>query len=309
MKLRVILATTNPAVYQVLRGLPCEIREAVTTHGVYQALDGKVNLAIVDLDSLLEDQLPRATLFDILNRARIPWTTPETFLGNPQVWLAHARTAAGDLKSFPPATVAITSFSGGVGKTTLTLDTAVAFAQRTHLPVAVVEFPHGPSALRVLTGLDTEEEDFVSIGHSDMDYPQWRNCSVITVDYHLVGPVLKPEEVQARFDKIRQAHILTLLDTEYPHPWLNLVTHQVDQVLIIAAPRADTWHNAVVLHRLMQDENKSAKIIFNMVDGWRDRLVQTGLARALDLPRVRDPERLEGRLGTSILRLIYPYWQ
>jgi hypothetical protein len=34
-----------------------------------------------------------------------------------------------------------------------------------------------------------------------------------------------------------------------------------------------------------------------------------GLERTMDLPRIKNPERLDGRLGTQLLRAIYPYWR
>jgi hypothetical protein len=38
-------------------------------------------------------------------------------------------------------------------------------------------------------------------------------------------------------------------------------------------------------------------------------LTQLGLPRALDLPRVKEPERFDGRLGNQVMRAIYPYWR
>lgn len=52
-----------------------------------------------------------------------------------------------------------------------------------------------------------------------------------------------------------------------------------------------------------------SQVVFNLVDGWGDRLTQMGLARTMDLPRIKNPQRLDGRLGTQLLRAIYPYWR
>lgn len=309
---RVLIATTRQDVYAALaRIAPCETREAITTQGVYNALP-QTQLAIVDLDALVEDGLERATLFDVLNRAGLPWTDSEGFLSDPLRWRGHARAATGDLKSFPPLTAAITSFSGGVGKTTVSLDTAALFAARTRLPTAVVEFPHGPSALRAITGV-AEGANFVDVGHRETaTLPIWRGVTLVTVNYHEVGPILKPEEVVQRFERIRKAHILTLVDSEYPHPWLDLVAAQIETFIVVGAPRADAWNNAAVLSQLMaqaSDLYAQHQIVFNMVDGWRDRLTQMGLSRALDLPRIKEPERFDGRLGNPLIRAIYPYWR
>jgi len=309
---RVLIATTRPDVYAALdRIAPYESREAVTTRGVYAALP-QVQLAVIDLDALLEDEIAPATLFDILNRAGIPWTDPDGFLTDPVRWRGHARACAGDFQSFPPTCAAVTSFSGGVGKSTLTLDTAAHFAARTRLPTAVIEFPHGPSALRALTGV-TDGLGFVDVGHREnAALPAWRGVTLVTVNYHEVGPILKPDEVVQRFERLRKAHVLTLVDSEYPHPWLDLVASQIATFIVVGAPRADAWHNATVLSQTMAqatDLYARHQVVFNMVDGWRDRLTQMGLRRALDLPRVKDPERFTGLLGRQLMRVIYPYWK
>jgi hypothetical protein len=298
-------------VYQALEGIaPYQSTEAVTTRGVYHALP-KVQLAIVELESLIEEEVSRETLVEILNRSRVPWTTPEDFLAQPGTWRAHALAASGNFQSFPPATAALTSYSGGVGKTTLSLDTAVHFASRTRLPTAIVEFPYGPSPLRVITGV-SEGASLVDVVHNEhATLPHWRGVTLVTVNYHEVGGLLKPEEVVQCFERIQAAHILTIVDSEYPHPWLEIIARHIGTFLIIAAPRADAWNNAAALKQWMERAPETyahSQVIFNLVDGWGDRLTQMGLVRAMDLPRIKNPERLDGRLGTQVLRAIYPYW-
>ena len=161
---RVLVATSQVQVHAALESIaPYQSLEAVSTRGVYHAIPN-AQLAIVDIESLIEEEVSRATLVEILNRSPLPWTTPEQFLADPTIWRAHALAAAGNFQSFPPATAALTSYSGGVGKTTLSLDAAVHFASRTKLPTVVVEFPYGPSALRVITGV-TEGAGLVDVAH------------------------------------------------------------------------------------------------------------------------------------------------
>ena len=309
---RVLVATSQVAVHEALETIaPYQSTEAVTTRGVYHALPN-AQLAIVEFESLIEEQVPRDTLVEILNRAQLPWTTPEDFLADPMTWRAHALAASGNFQSFPPATAALTSYSGGVGKTTLSLDTAVHFASRTKLPTAIVEFPYGPSALRVITGL-TGGAGFVDVVHNERAIlPTWRGVTLVTVNYDDVGGLLKPEEVLQSFERIQAAHILTIVDSEFPHPWLEIIARQIGTFIIVAAPRADAWSNAAALKRLMQrtpDLYPHSQVVFNLVDGWGDRLTQMGLERTMDLPRIKNPERLDGRLGTHVLRAIYPYWR
>lgn len=309
---RVLVATSQVEVHTALETIaPYQATEAVTTRGVYHALP-KVQLAIVEIDSLIEEEVPRGTLVEILNRSHVPWTTPEGFLSEPITWRAHALAASGNFQSFPPATAALTSYSGGVGKTTLSLDAAVHFAARTKLPTAIVECPYGPSALRVITGT-TDGANFVDVVHNERAVlPSWRGVTLVTVNYNDVGGLLKPEEVEQCFERIQAAHILTIVDSEFPHPWLEIIARQIGTFIIIAAPRADAWNNAAALKQWMERAPETfarSQVVFNLVDGWGDRLTQMGLARTMDLPRIKNPERLDGRLGTQLLRAVYPYWR
>ncbi len=308
---RVLVATSQAEVHAALERIaPYQAIEAVTTRGVYHALQ-KAQLAVVEIESLIEEQVQRETLVEILNRSHVAWTTPEVFLSDPTTWRAQALAASGHFQSFPPATAALTSYSGGVGKTTLSLDAAVLFAARTRLPTAVVEFPNGPSALRAITGV-AEGAGFVDAVHDEtVNLPSWRGITLVSVNYNDVGGLLQPEEVVQCFSRIQAAHILTIVDSEFPHPWLEAVARQIGKFIIVAAPRADAWNNAAALKQGMQrapDVYSDSQVVFNMVDGWGDRLTQFGLERTLDLPRIKNPERLDGRLGMHLLQAIYPYW-
>jgi hypothetical protein len=309
---RVLVATSQVEVHTALEAIaPYQATEAVTTRGVYHALP-KVQLAIVEIERLIEEEVPLGTLVEILNRSAVPWTTPDGFLAEPMTWRAHALAASGNFQSFPPATAALTSYSGGVGKTTLSLDAAVHFASRTNLPTAIVEFPYGPSALRVITGT-ADGASFVDVVHNErIQLPSWRGVTLVTVNYNDVGSLLKPEEVEQCFERIQAAHILTIVDSEFPHPWLEIIARHIGTFIIIAAPRADAWNNAAALKQWMErapEMYSQSQVVFNLVDGWGDRLTQMGLARTMDLPRVKNPERLDGRLGTQLLRAVYPYWK
>ena len=80
---RVLVASSQVEVHTALEGIaPYQSTEAVTTRGVYHALP-KVQLAIVELESLIEEEVSRETLVEILNRSRVVWTTPDGFLAEP----------------------------------------------------------------------------------------------------------------------------------------------------------------------------------------------------------------------------------
>jgi hypothetical protein len=308
---RVLIASAKMEVHEALESIaPYDAIEAMTTRGVYHALPN-TQLAVVEVETLIEEEVTRDTLVEVLNRSRVPWATPESFLADPSTWRAHALAASGDFRSFPPATAVLTSYSGGVGKTTLSLDAAVLFAARTKLPTALIEFPHGPSALRVITSAH-DGAGFVDVVHNEhAKLPTWRGVTLVSVNYNDVGGLLQADDVIQCFKRIQAAHILTMVDSEFPHPWLEAVAPLVGMYVIVGAPRADAWNNAATLKQVMErtpDLYHHSQIVFNMVDGWGDRLTQLGLDRLMDLPRVKNPERLDGRLGTQLLNAIYPYW-
>ena len=310
--IRVLVATRRTDVHAALEQIaPYALSEAVSTRGVYTGLRG-VQLAIVELDALLEEEVPRDTLLQVLQQSpTVVWTTPDGFLREPATWRSHALAASGNFQSFPPAVAALTSYSGGVGKTTLSLDTAVHFAARTKLPTAVVEFPYGPSALRVITGI-TEDIGFVDAVHNDqVQLPNWRGVNLVTVNYPDVSGLFSEEQIAHGFARICAAHILTVVDSEFPHPWLDIISKQIGTFIIVGAPRPDAWNNAATLQQWMAgrpDVYPHSQVVFNLVEGWGDRLTQLGLERTMDLPRIKNPERLDGRLGALILKAIYPYW-
>jgi hypothetical protein len=67
------------------------------------------------------------------------------------------------------------------------------FAARTQLPTALVEFPHGPSALRAITGANAAP-GFVDLVHNERQPPSWRGVTLVSVNYSDVGGLLKPEK-------------------------------------------------------------------------------------------------------------------
>lgn len=308
----VLVATRRTDVHAALEQIaPYQLTEAVSTRGVYTGLRG-VQLVIIETEALLQEEILSETLVQVLQQApHIVWTTPDGFLREPATWRSHALAASGHFESFPPACAALTSYSGGVGKTTLSLDTAVHFAARTRLPVAVIEFPYGPSALRVITGM-SDGAGLVDVVHNDRaQLPVWRGVTLVTVNFNDVSGLLQPDEVIQCVERIRAAHILTLVDSEFPHPWLDIVAQQIGTFIIIGAPRPDAWNNAAALQQLMArapDLYTRPQVVFNLVEGWGDRLTQLGLNRTMDLPRIKTPERLEGKLGDLLLKAIYPYW-
>ncbi len=302
-RLHVLVATRDAEALAALGAVsPCEVIEALSTDGVYANLS-RVQFAIVDLDDLIEGQLTRDTLWRILDQSPVLWANGASFASNPAMWRDTARAATGQFESLPARAIAIMGYSGGVGKTTLSLDTALYFAARSHLPVVVVELTHGPSALRAITGVK-QGADFYDAATRDGTLANWHGVELVPMD-EKVARLVAPDKVRAFFEQLCKSHILTVVDFVYPHPFFEAISNLLTDLFVIASPRPDAWANAE--HLAVKVEN--ARVVFNMVDGWGDRLTQLGLKRALDLPRLREQDRLSGRLGRELLKLIYPGWR
>ncbi|MBI3913109.1 MAG: hypothetical protein HY327_02765 [Chloroflexi bacterium] len=311
--IRVLVVSRQLAVIQALVYLgPCHTVEAITTRGAYAALQG-AQLAIIDWTDVVEDGMSKATLLDVVTRSGIPSTTPDEFLQNPAAWRAHALAAAGNFASFPPARVAFTSFSGGVGKTTLTLDTAIRFASVTNLPTAVLELTHAPSSLRVITNIQPAADFYAAATKEDASIlPRWRGVTIALFDYQ-VGRLLESEadRVTRMFKAICRRHILTLVDSEFPHALLDMLAPQIEKWFVLASPKADALNNARALRDALSNTPnfKPPQVIYNLVERFVDQFGKVGLDPALTLALIQDPERFDGRLGERVLPLIYPYWQ
>ena len=304
--LRILVATRDARVLDALPELEkaagktrLTLAEALSTDGVYQEL-ASAHLAIVDFEALCARKIKLELLRQVWERLEIPHCASAEFLAEPPAWLARALAAAGSFQSLPPQQVLFTSYSGGVGKTTLALDLALYFAAATKLPVALVELTRGPSALRAVTGV-SDGADLYDAATRGMPPATWRGVTLVPYDDDTCG--LTPlDAARAFLVKLTQEHVLTLADVEIPHPFLELFADA--RQFILASPKPDAWVNAARLKTKFPE----ARVVFNMVRGVGDKVAQAGIARDLDLPWLNEV-RLDGALAKRVLPLIYPGWK
>ena len=300
-ELRIILGTKDPRVFSALAELEVPHRvvaEAITCDGLYRALAQGADLVIADLAELGSVTLAPDGLREILSRSSVPVAAPQEFAADPRSWQEAALAAKGFVEHMPPRCVAIASYSGGVGKTTIALDAAALFAQRTGLPALVAEFCYGASALRAICGQELPDVyDCLTEGKRP---GKWRQVDILPMDPRLAS-MLKVEQIGEFLDQARRDHVLTLLDAHWPHQlWPSRLAP--DLWLVVGTPKPDGLSNAMLLAR---EVGSAAKVVINMVRG---RMGLVGYERDLDLPFISAPERYDGRLGGEVLKLIYTHW-
>jgi len=297
--MKVLVATKALGVFDALQGV--EAKKALYTDQVYQAVP-EVQLAIVDWEDLIPYPHSLKMIKDLLVAKGIPTITSQEFLAQPSRYLDLKPTPKGprlpDKKS-----IAFVSYSGGTGKTTLALDTALHFARRTKLPVLFVEFTYGVSALATITGL-TMPSLYELSTQLEAEPMRWKGVTLVPMDYDNCRDL--SVQLYCNYLKKQSAdHVLTVVDSPWPHGLLGAIRDQIDEWLVVTTPRIDAVENAKKLHSELAAQDSRAIIVLNNKGGLVDSLALTGLARALDLPQLRRPDRFEGQLGKQILSQVY----
>jgi len=299
--MKVLVATKALEVFDVLQGIEgVECQEALFTGQIYDTIP-KVQLVIVDFGDLVQHPYSVEMLQGLLAESSIPSVSSEEFLAQPDKWLLEARGIAGEMARLPEKmSIAFVSYSGGTGKTALAMDTALHFARRTKMPVLLVEFTYGESAIAALTGLEMPYL-FDLTTQLEAKAMRWRGVTLAPMDYdncqdlsiQLIAKYLKGQMAQ---------HVLTVVDSHWPHGLIGAIRDEVDRWFVVATPRPDAIENA---KKLKKELDPKASIILNQKGGIADSLALTGLERALDLPQIRQVDRFEGHLGRQILSQAY----
>ena len=299
--MKVLVATKDLAVFEALQGIDgLEYDEALFTGQIYDAMPG-AQLIVVDYDDLVEHPYSIGMLRGILSDSDVPFVSSEEFLSEPDSWLNEARRLGGEATDLPTKrTVAFVSYSGGVGKSVLALDTAAHFARRAKLPVCVLEFTYGESAIGSLIGADVPAL-FELATQPDVEPHVWNDVTLVPMDYdnsrdlsiQLLGKYLK--------DLMRE-HVLTVIDARWPHALIGSVRDEIDKWYVVCTPRPDAVENA---EKLSAELGPKAEILVNKKGGVVDSLALSGIERALELPEVREPDRWGGELGKRVLLHTY----
>ena len=299
--MKILVATKDLAVFDALQGLTgLEYDSALFTGQIYEALPG-AGLVIVDFDDLVEHPYTVGMLRGILSDSDVPFVSSEEFLAEPESWLAEARRLGGETTALPTKrTIAFVSYSGGVGKTVLAMDTAAHFARRTKLPVVLLEFTYGESAVSALVGSNVPAL-FELATQPDVDALVWNGVTLVPMDYdnsrdlsiQLLGKYLKD---------IMREHVLTVIDAHWPHALIGAVRDEIDRWYVVATPRPDAVENAT---KLAAELGPKASVLLNQKGGMVDSLALSGIERAVELPVIKEADRWNGELGKRVLYHTY----
>lgn len=307
MDAEILVATRNLAVFEALDQRNIPYQAGLFTDEVVEALP-RVRLVILDEADLVPLKYSTAALYGMLAQQGIPNYTSSQFLQAPDEVLAPLlKGQARKGSPLPPKrTIAFVAYSGGTGRTTLALDTALQFARaterHTEFPALLIEFTYGASALQALTGLQMPTLYELLTEVDQVGPTQFRGVTLLPMDYSTARD-LSVEMVRGFLRKQISRHTLTVIDSQWPHGLLPAVRDQVDQWLVVTTPRVDAIVNA---QRLAAELGEKAAIVLNQKGGLLDTLALSNLRRDLELPKIPRPDLFEGkRLGEQVLRWLY----
>jgi len=287
------------AAAQHLEKVRLEQREALSAAGAYQNLKG-AHLVVVDTADLVGTEEEHSRLAVALEDSpHLIVVDGRTFVQAAQGYLEQAVAVTGLGEMLPPRSVAFTSLSGGVGRSTLALATARAFHEATHLPAAVVELSPGPSALYALTGAE-EASGVYQVIEQGADFPVWHDITLAGMNWELAR-LLTADKITALWQSLLQKHVFVAFDAPAWHPLFAQVN--AETFFVLSNDRPDVQVSSLALLERLLQSGQNAQVGLNRA-GVAGRL-SLPVETAFDLKTVRNV----WKLGTPVLKVIYPGWR
>jgi MinD-like ATPase involved in chromosome partitioning or flagellar assembly len=317
-ELRVVMASNEPRAIAALSSFKSKTArvEAFTTGGVYSQIKG-ANLIVVDFGALaITDNVTTDMLRATLDGSGVPWCAPGDFADSPSRWESRALVSIGAVESLPPKAIAFINYSGGVGKTTCSVDLARYVAERLKLKPLIVELKHGVSSLRALLSADDRDSlpDIYQVLTQGKAPKEWHGITILPMEYRtaklLAGQI---DGVINLLAELKARHILTIFDTEPSHMFWPDVLPLVDEIYALAAPHQDALSNAMSAAeeaiQMMNGRVVPVSLVINQVRGAADKIFLQGVERKADLPFIDTAARYDGQLAERLLPVIYPGWR
>jgi MinD-like ATPase involved in chromosome partitioning or flagellar assembly len=336
-RVRILVATSNDRVYRLLEQREdVDYRKAQFSAKIAELLPG-AEIVIVDYDHVTEFRLPISALQETIGEAategKVDVYNSQEFLSRPEEVLEGA-TIPGRMRKLPEHyAIAFVSYSGGIGRTTLALDTAIYYASAMERgerdrrnervrsaalgqsPAMVFELTLGSSALASITGVEmphlmqlaTDPEVFAHVH---------QGVTLVPMDYENVR-MLDTDLLKRYFRRQKERHALTLVDCIWPHGLSETVAEDVDLWVVVASERMDTRNNAQKLYDELratyQRNNVWVWTLQNKApdsENSMETLGEEALTWDVEVPVIERAEELRGEIGHIIMsRVFSPVWQ
>ncbi|MFH1084461.1 MAG: hypothetical protein V1772_01685 [Chloroflexota bacterium] len=326
--IRVLTATQSEEVYARLNERDDIHYDIALYTGSIKDLLPQAQLIIVDYGDLVEYPLTEVELREAILAAQVLECSSEEFLANPDRYFDElVANRPGRMRSLPQHyCIAFVSYSGGTGRTTLALDTALHHAEvqrrglgrregrtatgREASQTMLLELTFGSSALVSITGVELPR--LYSLATSSDALPQqYKGVTMLPMDYENVR-VLSEDYLGRYVTRQVQQHALTVIDAIWPHSLAGAVTSLVDLWLVVANERPDTIANAKRLCDELRADFGAERVwlVQNRVsNGKKSRAEAREADWHLRLQRINAPEDWRGELGGSILSQVFaPVW-
>jgi hypothetical protein len=336
--IKVLVASQAREIYEILGerdNVAYDI--ALYTGTIKSSLPG-VQLVIIDYEDLVEYPLSEVEIREELHQSQVVQCSSSEFAANPDRFLGElVANRPGAMLSLPEHyCLAFVSYSGGTGRTTLALDTALRYADvlskyrdprdvdesletssqtdEDQRPALVLELTFGTSSIVAVTGIDMPH--LYQLTTDTETHPQvHKGVDLVPMDYENVR-VLSSDYVKRYFAHQVETHRLSIVDATWPHGLADAMADKVDLWIVLATERPDTIVNAQKLSeelRARYGENK-VWLLQNAATRGRKRgdngaQAAYRLAWNVQVPTVNSPDSYRGEMGEIVLSQVFaPIW-
>jgi hypothetical protein len=325
--IRVLVATQTEQVYEILKERG-DVRYDIALYtGTISDLLSRVQLVIIDYDDIAEYPLSEVDLRERIFASQVRECSSEDFIADSESFLdAIAMSRAGAMLSLPDYySIAFVSYSGGVGRTTLAMDTAYYYvdaakrfrekSRRTrregiktpNSTALLLELCYGASSLISVTGLDMPS--LMPLATSpEAQMHMHRGVSHVPMDYDNVR-MLDVDLLQRYFRRQMEQHALTVIDGIWPHGLADALVQAVDLWIVVASERPDTIVNALRLYDELATEYGEGRVwlLQNQIEN--EKKGDNNIPWNIRVPRIPRPDEFRGEIGRFVLSKVFaPLW-
>jgi MinD-like ATPase involved in chromosome partitioning or flagellar assembly len=311
-KLIVLLASNNPdpkLVEAMAARQEIVMRETFTTRGVIRGLPDADLVVLGDVIPVWDVDL--SLMQNTLECTRIPVTSPEQMLAQPEEWISSARLAnRKKLQYLPARFVLVGGWAGGVGKSTIALAIAKRFRER-NLPTAFLEANVGGSYL--ISRLGPQLHSLYDVLTGEETASEWEGIKLHPIDHRASQVLAEDPRLPDFLAGLKKGYTLVVVDASPSHPFWPRLLDLATNILVITAPREESLFQAETLLKELEPIRAARKelkvhLIMNMVRSMGERIGMSGMVGASIPYNERMATRLDPQIADPILNILYPGW-